>query len=147
MNKTWLWIICVILGLVMIPIIGFMFFVTGLGIFHLFIKCRGKTTREFLKNKDNVLGDGIGNDWFNWTPSFLKFSMIVSEEKAKELKDYIYHEEGNQQGPRNKIENEDEQHPPMPVNIKNDAEQYINENKVSAKNNIMPGDKIEILCK
>ena len=137
MNKTTLWVMCIILGQVLLPIIGFMFFVTGLGLFHLIQKCKGKTTREYLKNKEKVLGDGIGNDWFSCTPSFLKFSMVISKEKGKELKNYIYSED---EGGHFKIgegvdENKSGQEVPGPVNLGGDYEQTKNENKINPVDN------------
>jgi len=76
------WVICV---LICLPVVGFMFFVIGLGIFHLVLKCKGKTTREYLKKKadDGIKDKGYGgrNDWFSTTPSFLDYEFAVTKKQ------------------------------------------------------------------
>jgi len=68
-----------------------MFFVLGLGIFHLFLKCTGKTTREYLKKKDKVTSYAfVDNDWCRSTPSFLDFGYKINENTVNALKNYKY---------------------------------------------------------
>ena len=68
-----------------------MFFVLGLGIFHLFLKCTGRTTREYLKKKDKVIPYAfVDNDWCRFTPSFLDFGYKINENTATALKNYNY---------------------------------------------------------
>lgn len=72
-------------GITALPVIGFLFFVLGLGIFHLFLKCQGKTTREYLKKKEHVVGENIGNDWFKNTPPFLDYQYQLDSSEMKAL--------------------------------------------------------------
>lgn len=58
-----------------------MLFVTGLSIFHCILKCKGKTTREYLKNRETVVGKNISNDWFKNTPSFMNYSYQITEQQ------------------------------------------------------------------
>ena len=54
-DKTAFIVISVIIGTILVPIVGFMFLVFVLGAFHLFLKCIGKSTTEFLKKKDKII--------------------------------------------------------------------------------------------
>jgi len=65
-----------------------MLFVTGLSIFHCVLKCKGKTTREYLKNRDKVVGKGISNDWFKSSPSIMDYRYKMTEEKKYALQNY-----------------------------------------------------------
>lgn len=47
-------------------------------IFHIFLRCKGKTTREFLKNRAvNSDTDNEGNDCFYTTPAYFDFRSLV----------------------------------------------------------------------
>ena len=90
-DKTALIVVSVIIGTVLLPIVGFMFFVCGLGIFHLFLKCIGKSTREFLKKKDKVIPyTFVENDWCRFTPSLINFNYEVSESSGNALRNFMF---------------------------------------------------------
>ena len=88
-------IICGVIGVVIcLPIVGFLLFVIGLSCFHMYIKMRGKTTREFLKKKESVMGDKLGNDWFKFNPPFLNYSYKLSSEQESKLKTWKFEKGG-----------------------------------------------------
>ena len=50
----------------------------GFFIFHIFLRCKGKTTREYLKNRSTKQDEHKEtNDCFYTTPSYLDFRSLV----------------------------------------------------------------------
>lgn len=76
------YVVCALMIMVIVPIIG-------LGIFHIILKFKGKTTREFLKKDSVVSGDKKEkNDWLSMTPSWLKFRDLVEQSKVEKLNNW-----------------------------------------------------------
>ena len=89
-DKTTLIVISVIIGTVLLPIIGFLFFVCGVGAFHLFLVCIGKSTIEFLNEKKKIKTNAfIENDWCRSTPSLINFNYMINEATGYALNGYF----------------------------------------------------------
>lgn len=91
-SETWTTVIYVACGVIGVPVVGFLLFVIGLSIFHCFLKSKGQTTREFLKgkDKDSVVGKGVGYDICKTTASFLDFSYKLSHEQTQALENWLW---------------------------------------------------------
>lgn len=85
-STTVIVIICVVgipIGILLLTLIGFC-------TFHLWLTCRGKTTREFIKKRirptDSDQGDIQENEWFTVSRPYINYSYKLTEEDLERIR-------------------------------------------------------------
>lgn len=53
----------------------------------------GKTTREYLKNKQDIIGDDVDNDWFTTSTTYLNYMYKVTGYQAEKLEKWDFTKE------------------------------------------------------
>ena len=84
-NDSIKWVFIIIGIFIAAPLVIFLIFVSGLGCFHCCLKCTGRTTREFLKNKQDVIGDSVDNDWFTRSNTMIDYTYKLTGYQAERL--------------------------------------------------------------